>query len=160
VAAEHIRIGELAKRVGASVRTLRLYEELGIIAPSSRESNNYRLFDARIEGHLRLVDMMLSLGLTLREIKATFAPTSPLTGRVTPTELRAQMTRARAAYQRHLEALDAELERIKSQRRRLRARIAYVDEQLRHRDVVVASPSPTLRRQQAGHMEHLTLTRA
>lgn len=46
-----MRIGELARRTGASVKAIRYYERIGLLVPA-RERNGYRLFD---EGHSRVV---------------------------------------------------------------------------------------------------------
>ncbi len=56
-----MRIGELAAELGVNPRTLRFYEQRGILAPARRTPNGYREFDARdldrlsVAGELRSV---------------------------------------------------------------------------------------------------------
>jgi DNA-binding transcriptional MerR regulator len=65
-----LRIGELATRVGVTPRTIRYYEELGLLAASDgRGKGAHRLYGSadieRLEGLIRLRDL---LGLTLEEL--------------------------------------------------------------------------------------------
>jgi len=66
-----LRIGELAKRVGTTPRTIRYYEELGILpSEGGRESGRHRLYGerdvARLRDALRLKEL---LGVSLDELK-------------------------------------------------------------------------------------------
>ena len=49
-----MKIGELARKIGLTIRTLRYYEELGLIKPPNRSKCGFRLFSeehiSRIEG--------------------------------------------------------------------------------------------------------------
>jgi DNA-binding transcriptional MerR regulator len=63
-----VRIGELGRRAGVSARTLRHYEDLGLL-PARREANGYRDYD---EHDLRMVAEIRSLaelGFTLEETR-------------------------------------------------------------------------------------------
>ena len=42
---ETFRIGELARRVGATPRTVRYYEQLGLLPERGREQGTHRLYD-------------------------------------------------------------------------------------------------------------------
>jgi DNA-binding transcriptional MerR regulator len=69
---ERYRIGEVAERVGVTTRTIRYYEELGLVGPAAaRTKGTHRLYtDAditRLEELIRLRDL---LGLSLEEIVA------------------------------------------------------------------------------------------
>jgi DNA-binding transcriptional MerR regulator len=66
------RIGELAERVGVTTRTIRYYEELGLLGTGTgRSKGAHRLYDegdvTRLQELIRLRDL---LGLTLEEIVA------------------------------------------------------------------------------------------
>ena len=66
------RIGEVAERVGVTTRTIRYYEELGLLGPApSRIKGAHRLYReadvARLQELVRLRDL---LGLTLEELLA------------------------------------------------------------------------------------------
>ncbi len=63
-----VKIGELARLVGTTTKTVRYYERLGLLRPVQRGDNRYRLYD---EGHvqqLRFIRRTQRLGLTLAEI--------------------------------------------------------------------------------------------
>jgi MerR family transcriptional regulator, copper efflux regulator len=63
------RIGSVAKESGLPIKTIRYYEELGLLKTSGRTEGNYRLFDADVFGRLRFIKRAQSLGLSLVEIK-------------------------------------------------------------------------------------------
>lgn len=57
-----------------SNRTLRYYEELGLITPKSRGSNKYRYYDEEHLQRLQTIKMLQEAGFALKEIVAAFAP--------------------------------------------------------------------------------------
>jgi DNA-binding transcriptional MerR regulator len=66
-----LRIGELAKRVGTTPRTIRYYEEIGILpSEGDRQSGRHRLYDERdvqrLSDALRLKEL---LGVSLDELR-------------------------------------------------------------------------------------------
>jgi DNA-binding transcriptional MerR regulator len=65
------RIGEVAERVGVTTRTIRYYEELGLLGTAGRAKGAHRLYTdadvARLEELIRLRDL---LGLSLEELVA------------------------------------------------------------------------------------------
>jgi DNA-binding transcriptional MerR regulator len=68
---DRIRIGELARRVGATPRTVRYYEELGLLPGHRRRSGGHRLYDAADEARLaELIRIRDLLGLSLAELRA------------------------------------------------------------------------------------------
>jgi Cd(II)/Pb(II)-responsive transcriptional regulator len=64
-----MKIGELAKRSGCSVQTIRYYEKEGLISAQSRTEGNFRLYDKQTLEKLLFIRHCRSLGLTLKEIK-------------------------------------------------------------------------------------------
>lgn len=62
-------IGEAAKITGVPTKTLRFYEEKGIIKGAKREENGYRLFDDENIEEIKLIKYARDLGLSLAEIK-------------------------------------------------------------------------------------------
>ncbi len=62
-----MRIGDLAERTGASVRSLRYYEELGLIE-SRRTTGNQRAFDDSMIERVELIRDLLAAGLPTRTI--------------------------------------------------------------------------------------------
>lgn len=63
-----LQIGEVAEQVGLSLRTVRYYEEVGLVTPSSRTEGGFRLYSAADVSRLALVKRMKPLGLTLEEM--------------------------------------------------------------------------------------------
>jgi DNA-binding transcriptional MerR regulator len=72
---EQLRIGEVAELTGTTPRTIRYYEEIGLLpAPPDRERGSHRLYDRsdvqRLEDILRLKDL---LGVSLDELRELVA---------------------------------------------------------------------------------------
>jgi DNA-binding transcriptional MerR regulator len=64
------RIGELARRVGATPRTVRYYEELGLLPDRGRPEGAHRLYDQQDESRLaELIRVRDLLGLSLAELR-------------------------------------------------------------------------------------------
>lgn len=63
-------IGEVAELAGVSVRTLRHYDELGLLRPSGRSDGGYRLYERADVERLREILVWRQLGFPLAEIRA------------------------------------------------------------------------------------------
>lgn len=106
-----LRVGELAKRTGKTVRALHLYEEIGVLEPARRTDAGYRLYSAdsvtRVEWITRLQDAGLSLP-EIRDLLASWGSSgSAPTAMKKVTELYARKleeTRAQIARLRELES--------------------------------------------------------
>jgi len=61
-------IGKLAAQLGLNPRTLRYYENLGLLLAPSRTMNGYRVYNEETAQRLTLITKAKSLGLTLKEI--------------------------------------------------------------------------------------------
>lgn len=64
-----ISIGEMARRAGVSVRTLRHYDAIGLLEPSSVTQAGYRLYDQAALARLEQILYFRELGFALEEIK-------------------------------------------------------------------------------------------
>ena len=64
-----MRVGELAKRTGVSVRTLHYYDEIGLLAPAQRSEAGYRLYVAEDVVRLQQIKSLRQVGFTLEEIR-------------------------------------------------------------------------------------------
>lgn len=62
-----MRIGELSRQTGVSVRSLRYYEEQGLLSPLRRE-NGYREYHELAAEQVRTIQFYLSLGLSTEQI--------------------------------------------------------------------------------------------
>ena len=63
-----MQIGELAERTGLSIRTLRHYDEIGLLRPSARSDGGFRLYTADDESRLLLIRRMKPLGYSLEQM--------------------------------------------------------------------------------------------
>ena len=66
-------IGELGERTGLSVKTLRYYEQVGVIDVAERTPGGYRTYDIGVLERLRFVRSAQAVGLTLGEIREIVA---------------------------------------------------------------------------------------
>ncbi|HET9537263.1 MAG: MerR family DNA-binding transcriptional regulator [Mesorhizobium sp.] len=63
----YIRIGEMAKKHGVTLRTLRFYEDKGLITP--RREGSTRLYTRRDNARLKLILLGRKVGFSLRDVK-------------------------------------------------------------------------------------------
>ncbi|MFE8596168.1 MerR family transcriptional regulator [Archangium violaceum] len=66
---EPLKVGELARRTGLSIRTLHHYDELGLLSPSLRTASGYRLYTPEDVARLQRILSLRQLGFALEEIK-------------------------------------------------------------------------------------------
>lgn len=66
---EKIYIGALAKTVGINPKTIRYYEEIGLVNPAERADSGYRLYHPDDARRLRFIKKAQAMGLSLEEIK-------------------------------------------------------------------------------------------
>ncbi|GAB4285082.1 MAG: hypothetical protein Fur0025_16360 [Oscillatoriaceae cyanobacterium] len=65
-----LKIGQVAAASGLPVKTIRYYEEIGLLEPTvARSDTGYRLFDAGVLNRLDFIKRAQSLGLSLSAIK-------------------------------------------------------------------------------------------
>jgi len=67
---ETMHIGELAELAGTTTRTVRFYEEKGLIKPCHRSSGGFRCYSEKQLTQLRMVLSLKELGFGLERIKA------------------------------------------------------------------------------------------
>lgn len=111
---ELFRIGDVARRTGLTVRTLRYYEEIGLLPTSARRAGGQRVYRESDVALLHRIGLLRHLGLPLAEISAALAA---------PGEELAE------AVERQLSVLDDRLAAMG----RLRERVRAVGESLRTR---------------------------
>lgn len=64
------KVGELARRTGLSVRTLRYYDEIGLLSPGRRTESGHRLYAAEDVARLQQIRSLRALGFGLEEVRA------------------------------------------------------------------------------------------
>lgn len=74
---EHMQIGEVSERTGLSLRTIRYYEEVGLVTPSARSQGGFRLYAESDVARLTLAKQMKPLGFHLDEMREMLAALDP-----------------------------------------------------------------------------------
>jgi DNA-binding transcriptional MerR regulator len=69
MAAGLLQIGQVAERTGLSLRTIRFYEESGLVVPTSRSEGGFRLYSDDDVARLEVVKRMKPLGFSLEEMR-------------------------------------------------------------------------------------------
>ena len=104
-----MNIGDVADRSGLPAKTIRYYEDIGLIRPK-RGANGYRTFAEADLHKLAFIARARSLGFTIEECRRLLA--------LYEDEGRASADVKRLA-ERHLEQIDAKIEELQSMRRTL-----------------------------------------
>src|SRR6516225_4375898 len=69
-AGESMKVGDLAKRTGLSVRTLHYYDEIGLLQPRNLTTSGHRVYGAGELARLQRIKSLRQLGFSLDEIRA------------------------------------------------------------------------------------------
>ncbi|MFE2212881.1 MerR family transcriptional regulator [Streptomyces canus] len=92
MSSEHMQIGEVATRTELSLRTIRHYEDTGLVIPSARSQGGFRLYTESDVARLMVIRRMKPLGFTLDEMRALLEATDRLdTGEELPPEEREEL---------------------------------------------------------------------
>jgi DNA-binding transcriptional MerR regulator len=115
-----LTIGGLARATGVSPKTIRYYEQVGVLPVPARSPAGYRQYTARGVDRLRFIHRARVLGLSLREVRALSAGLDGPPGAMRPRLLGAVHDQLAAVHQRiaELQGLQRQLEVV---RRRLGA---------------------------------------
>lgn len=114
-----LRVGELARRTGKTVRALHLYEELDLLHPVHRSKGGFRLYApssvARVQWIGKLQDAGFSLN-QLQEFLHAVGPASPQSaassGSFTPPSAASAMRRVRDVFAERLAEIRAQIGRL------------------------------------------------
>ncbi|MER8161807.1 MerR family transcriptional regulator [Streptomyces sp. NPDC094472] len=75
---KHMQIGEVAARTELSLRTIRHYEETGLVVPSARSRGGFRLYTEADVARLMVIRRMKPLGFTLDQMRDLLEATDRL----------------------------------------------------------------------------------
>jgi DNA-binding transcriptional MerR regulator len=122
-----VRISEVSRRTGVSIRSLRYYEQKRLLC-TRRLENGYRDLDEETIERVQTIQMYLGLGLTTEQIEEILqcAGGSPL-----PQPLPVCEEALLALYQDKLQDVEHQMRVLTALRTRLNERIACLQRQLR-----------------------------
>lgn len=63
-----LKVGDLARLSGKTVRAIHLYEEIGLLKPSTRSSGGFRLYDSAAVDRVKWIELLHTAGFSLQEM--------------------------------------------------------------------------------------------
>lgn len=99
----YMTIGEVAKKMNVTVRTLQYYDREGLLSPSAISEGGRRLYTDKDIVTLHQILSLKHLGFTLNDIKKRLIPLE------TPAEIAAVLTEQAAAVRQKVETLSESL---------------------------------------------------
>lgn len=143
----YLQIGEVAERTGVTQRTLRFYEEKGLLKPPTRMEGGFRLYSEedvrRVQRIRRLREL---LGFTLAEIKEMVEADevkmqlrAEYRKDADAEEKRRQIQRAKEVTEKQLSLVRRKMEQLAELQRSLEEKIATYDGWLGELDRYIAS---------------------
>lgn len=116
---ELIQIGEFAKLAGTNLRTLRYYEELGLLEPARRSEGGFRYYTRSQLERMAAIKRLQDLGLSLKEIASIIVSDGPVTGDELVARLRSALEKQIDVIERKMASLRKDLEQLHGARERL-----------------------------------------
>lgn len=102
----YMTVGEVAKKIGVTIRTLQYYDKKGLLSPSAKSEGGRRLYKNKDLVTLHQIISLKSLGFSLDDIKQR------LTSLETPTDVANALTEQADDIRRNIEQLTASLTAI------------------------------------------------
>lgn len=118
IESDHMQIGQVATRTELSLKTIRHYDELGLVTPSARSVGGFRLYTEGDVQRLLVIRRMKPLGFSLDEMRELLDALDILASD--------DAVDAEAATARHV--LAGFYERAEDSCARLRTQLAYAEE--------------------------------
>ncbi len=145
----YLQIGEVAERTSVTQRTLRFYEEKGLLKPPSRMEGGFRLYsEANIQRVERIKRLQQLLGFSLAEIKelveaeevklqlkAEYRPDAAL------SQKRTQLLKAIEVTERQRELISQKTAALTEMQSKLNERLATFHDWLNHLDAHIDTES-------------------
>jgi MerR family transcriptional regulator, repressor of the yfmOP operon len=146
-----LKIQEVAAETGLTPRSIRYYEEMGLLEPAARSEGAYRLYDVSDLERLRFIKelrdeagfSLAQIGQLLEDDVARERNRERLRTSQDPTERRAILEDARARVDRQIQTLEAKSDRLQAMIEAARARRAHLDG---HLDELERGSTPPYRR--------------
>ena len=146
-----LQIGEVAQRTGVTQRTLRFYEEKGLLHPPSRMDGGFRLYseeDVQRVEHIRRLQDLLGISLAdikemvdadevLRELRSQYRPESAI------TEKRKQLEKATAVTEAQFAIVKQKMEQMREMETQLTERLRLFTRWKQELDELEKKAAPT-----------------
>ena len=146
-----LQIGEVAQRTGVTQRTLRFYEEKGLLRPPSRMDGGFRLYseeDVKRVNHIRRLQDLLGISLAeikemvdadqvLRELRSQYRPESAI------AEKRKQLQKATAVTEAQFAIVKQKTEQMREMETQLEERLQLFARWKRELDELEKKTAPT-----------------
>jgi DNA-binding transcriptional MerR regulator len=137
-----LRIQEVAAETGLTPRSIRYYEEMGLLEPAARSEGDYRLYDDSDLERLRYIKelrdeagfSLAQIGQLLEDEAARERNRERLRMTQDPTERRVILEDARARVDRQIATLEAKADRLSAMIEAARARRTHLDAHLAELD--------------------------
>jgi len=148
-----LQIGEVAERTGVTQRTLRFYEEKGLLKPPSRMDGGFRLYseeDVKRVDRIRRAQELLGISLAeikemveaeavLRELRAQFNPEAALADKRRQLEKAIEVTHAQHGIVQH------KIEQLREMESQLKERLSLFDRWMRELEELERKTAATSR---------------
>jgi DNA-binding transcriptional MerR regulator len=121
-----LRVGDLAKLTGKTVRALHLYEELALLEPLERSKGGFRLYDADAVVRVRFISKLQDLGFSLHDIRDLVAAWQA-SGSAPAGSAPGAMKRMREIYRQKLVETRQQIERLRMLEGELAASLDYLE---------------------------------
>ena len=144
-----LRIQEVSAETGLTTRTIRYYEELGLLKPAARSEGSYRLFDPDDLERLRFIKglrddagfSLAEIGQLLEDDLARVRNRSRFRSTTDTTERRAILEDAMVRVDRQVATLQTKIDRLEAMIAEAHARRAHLENHLAELDAGV-EPKP------------------
>lgn len=104
----YMTVGEVAKKMNSTVRTLQYYDKKGVLSPSAESEGGRRLYTDKDIVKLNQIQSLKYLGFSLDDIKNRLTPLD------TPDEMAALLTEHAAVMREKIKALSESLQAIEA----------------------------------------------
>ncbi len=145
-----LQIGEVAQRTGVTQRTLRFYEEKGLLRPPSRMDGGFRLYseeDVKRVEHIRRLQDLLGISLAdikemvdadevLRELRSQYRPESAI------AEKRKQLQKATAVTEAQFAIVKQKTEQMREMETQLTERLRLFTRWKQELEELEKKPAP------------------
>ena len=145
-----LRINEVAAETGLTTRTIRYYEEVGLLEPAARSDGDYRLYDASDLDRLRFIRSLrddagfslAQIGQLLEDEAARERNRERLRQTTDPAERRIYLKDAQARVERQIGLLEAKAAGLASMIEAAQARLTRIHAHLADIDAAGAGTPP------------------